>query len=47
MYQQRGGCHFPEYPKVTKVVAIFKSDYKNLPNNCRPVSIVSTFSKVF
>ncbi len=33
--------------KITRVVLVFKSDYKSSLNNYRPISVLPTLSKVF
>ena len=37
---------FPSALKVAKVIPVFKNGNRNLLNNCRPVSVLSIFSKV-
>lgn len=39
--------HFPDSLKLAKVIPIFKSGDPTLPKNYRPISILSTISKVF
>ena len=38
---------FPDALKLTKVIPIFKSGSKLDMNNYRPISLLSTFSKIF
>ncbi|MFZ2540057.1 MAG: reverse transcriptase family protein [Oscillospiraceae bacterium] len=38
---------FPDLLKTAKIVPIFKSDNAKLINNYRPISILTTFSKIF
>ena len=38
---------FPEELKLAKVIPIYKSDYKQLIQNYRPISVISYFSKAF
>ena len=37
---------FPEALKTARVTAIFKKD-PHLPSNCRPISVLSVFSKLY
>ena len=38
---------FPELLKTAKIVPVFKSENDKLVNNYRPISILTTFSKIF
>jgi len=38
---------FPDKLKLAKVIPIFKSGAKDIVSNCRPISILSHFSKIF
>ena len=40
------GC-FPDQLKLAKVFPIYRSGSKSDPNNCRPISILPTISKIF
>ena len=40
-------CQFPEYLKLADNTPVLKKEDKNLAKNCRPVSVLSTLSKVF
>ena len=40
-------CIFPEHWKNSNVVPIHKKESKNLIKNCRPISLLPTFSKIF
>ena len=40
-------CHFPNQLKLAKVFPIFKNGSKSDPSNYRPISILSTISKIF
>ena len=38
---------FPQQLKIAKVIALYKKDNKLLPENYRPISLLSTISKIF
>ena len=38
---------FPDRLKISKIIPIFKSDNASLAQNCRPISILPAFSKIF
>jgi len=38
---------FPNNLKIAKVVPIFKSGDSEIPTNCRPISVLTYFSKIF
>ena len=38
---------FPNALKLAKVIALYKKDSRNLPNNYRPISLLNCFSKLF
>ncbi|ELU18189.1 hypothetical protein CAPTEDRAFT_71158, partial [Capitella teleta] len=38
---------FPDLMKISKTIAIFKKNDKHLMDNYRPISLLSSFSKVF
>jgi len=38
---------FPDNLKLTKGIPVFKPGAKDIASNCKPISILSHFSKVF
>jgi len=38
---------FPNTLKIAKVVPIFKSGDSEIPTNCRPISVLTYFSKIY
>jgi len=38
---------FPDNLKIAKVAPIFKSGDSEIPTNCRPISVLTYFSKIF
>ena len=41
------GGEFPDYWKKANVVPVPKKESKNLVKNCRPISLLSIFGKIF
>ena len=46
-YQILKKCQFPENLKLADITPAFKKEGKNLAKNYRPVSVLTTLSKVF
>lgn len=44
-YIRRG--EYPDLMKIAKVIAIYKKGNKNIPDNYRPISLLSCFNKIF
>ena len=39
-------CYFPDPWKLAKVIALFKKGHRDLPENYRPISLLSCFGKI-
>ena len=39
--------NYPSKLKIAKIMPIFKSDNETDANNCRPISLFSTFNRIF
>ena len=40
-------CKFPDKLKIARVIPVYKSGSKIEPNNYRPISVLSVFSKIY
>ena len=38
---------YPSKPKIAKIIPIYKSDDETDPNNYHPISVLSSFNKIF